>query len=199
VESVDAVLEYWFGTNPDDVAVIAERTKLWWSKPNEVDADIRHRFEGLLLDAAHGALDLWQMTCRGQLALIILTDQFPRNIYRGTAQTFAYDARALAWCLGGLELGFDRQLRPIERAFFYLPLEHSESLPLQDRSVALFTELARSVPESWKEPFTSYLDFAARHREIIARFGRFPHRNILLGRASTDAELAFLQQPGSSF
>lgn len=199
MESADTILDYWFGSEPDDAALAVERASLWWSKQNEVDAEIRRRFEGSLLAGARGALDSWQATPRGHLALIILTDQFPRNMYRGSAQTFAYDALALAWCLDGVNLGVDLQLRPIERVFFYLPLEHSESLPYQDRSVAFFTKLFHSVPESWQAPFASYLDFAARHRDVIARFGRFPHRNILLGRGSTEAELAFLQQPGSSF
>jgi uncharacterized protein (DUF924 family) len=105
----------------------------------------------------------------------------------------------LAWCIDGIAAGFDLELRPIERVFFYLPLEHAESLDRQNRSVELFGVLVKSVPPDWKAQFAEYLDFAVRHREIIKRFGRFPHRNKLLGRESTADELEFLREPGSSF
>jgi len=131
--------------------------------------------------------------------LILLTDQFPRNMYRDSPQAFAYDAKALAWCLEGLKQQFDRHLRPIERVFFYLPLEHAESLEHQERSVEKFRELLDEADERRKNVFAEYLDLAVRHRNIIARFGRFPHRNRILGRESTGEELAFLKEPGSSF
>ena len=133
------------------------------------------------------------------MALILCCDQFPRNIFRGTPGAFAYDARALQLSLSGIERGWDRQLRCVERAFFYLPLEHSEDRGHQERSVELFGELLREAPEAQKSGFESFLDYARRHREIIAQFGRFPHRNRILGRVSTPEERAFLKQPGSSF
>jgi uncharacterized protein (DUF924 family) len=133
------------------------------------------------------------------LALILLTDQFPRNIYRGQARSFGFDGLALRWALDGLDLGIDRQLRPIQRVFFYLPLEHSESIAHQDRSLDLYQQLLNDVPEEQKETFTGFRNFAIRHRDIIARFGRFPHRNAILDRVSTDEETAFLKTAGSSF
>ena len=131
--------------------------------------------------------------------MIILADQFSRNMYRDTPRAFENDALALSWCKGGLESGVDRELRPIERVFLYMPLEHSESVEDQHRSVTMFTELAQSVPAQQRKLFDGYIDYAVRHRDIVQRFGRFPHRNAILGRESTEEEVAFLQQPGSSF
>jgi uncharacterized protein (DUF924 family) len=164
-----------------------------------VDQQIRQRFEGWIVKAANGNLDSWRLTPRGQLALIVLTDQFPRNIYRNSAQAFAYDSLARAWCKNGLADGSHETLRAIERVFFYLPLEHSESLADQDRAIDLYRALLDCVPPQHKPKFEGFLDFAIRHREIIRRFGRFPHRNRMLGRESTAAELIFLSQPSSSF
>ena len=131
--------------------------------------------------------------------MIILADQFSRNMYRDTPRAFFSDPKARTWCKAGLENGADRTLRPIERIFFYLPMEHSESLDDQVRSVALCKELAESVPDAHRELFDGYLNYAVRHCEIVERFGRFPHRNAILGRESTDEEIAFLAKPGSSF
>lgn len=197
--TIDAIVEFWFGADPDDGAVAKEKSSLWWSKNPQVDEEIRQRFEGLVAKAAAGELSDWQMTPRGKLALILLTDQFPRNIYRDTPRAFACDPKALAECLDGVTRGLDLSLRPIERVFFYLPLEHSESLEHQEQSVKQFRELIDAVGADLKGVFAQYLDFAVRHREIIARFGRFPHRNKILGRESTAEEAAFLAEPGSSF
>jgi uncharacterized protein (DUF924 family) len=139
------------------------------------------------------------------VALVVVLDQLSRNLHRGSAEAFAADARARALVYQGLAHGDDQVLRPIERLFFYMPLEHSEALEDQERCVALFRELALAVaaaPDADAKQvaqFESFIDFAVRHRDIIARFGRFPHRNAVLGRASTDEELEFLQQPNSSF
>jgi uncharacterized protein (DUF924 family) len=129
----------------------------------------------------------------------LLTDQFPRNIYRESARAFAFDAKALAWCLGGIISGLHLGLRPIERVFFYFPLEHAESLEYQEQSVGLFRDLLATVPLDQKSVFENFLDFAVCHRDIIARFGRFPHRNKIIGRPSTPEEAAFLEEQGSSF
>jgi len=196
---IETILDFWFGTAGDDAVVAKDQAALWWSKNETHDDEIRRRFEDDVRAAAHGELDPWAATARGRLALIILLDQFPRNIYRETAQAFAYDERALVLTLEGLERGTDRELRPIERVFFYLPLEHSESLAHQERSVECFGALLASVPAERENTFKEYMDFAIRHRDIIARFGRFPHRNEILERASTAEELAFLAEPGSSF
>jgi uncharacterized protein (DUF924 family) len=149
--------------------------------------------------AAAGKLDDWAQHARGRLALILLFDQFPRNMYRDTPRAFACDPLARRLALDGIAAGADRSLRAIERVFFYLPLEHSESVELQERSVTLFTALAAGVPGADRKTFAGYLDFAVRHRDVIHRFGRFPHRNHILDRDSTPEETAFLKQPGSSF
>ena len=199
METTESILEFWFGANPDNGIVAQERAKLWWAKNPAVDDETHLRFETYVIKAANGELSDWQSTPRARLALILLTDQFPRNIYRGTANAFAFDAKSLAWSLDGIVKGFDLRLRPIEKTFFYLPLEHSESLTHQERSVELFATLARSVAESHRAPFDEYLIFAQRHRDVIKRFRRFPHRNEILGRESTTEESAFLKEPGSSF
>jgi uncharacterized protein (DUF924 family) len=196
---IEEILDFWFGSNPDDAVVAKEKSALWWSKSPRNDDEIRQRFANFVTKAAAGELSDWQSIPSGRLALILLTDQFPRNIYRDSPRAFAYDAQALAWCLDGLDQGFDLKLRPIERVFFYLPLEHAESLEHQDKSVTHFRELVSIADERCKSSFKEYLEFAIRHRDIIERFGRFPHRNQVLGRQSTPEELAFLSQPGSSF
>jgi len=197
--TIEAIFEFWFGSDPDDRVVAKEKSALWWSKNTQIDNEIRQRFESSVIRATAGELSDWQSNPRGRLALILLTDQFPRNIYRDSAGAFAHDSKALAWCLDGIEQGLDLKLRPIERVFFYLPLEHAESLEHQERAVKYFGQLVANVGPEHKQTFQEYLDFAVRHRDIIARFGRFPHRNKILGRASTPQELAFLNEPGSSF
>jgi len=199
LETVDSILAYWFGADPDRAALAKERADLWWSKDSEVDNEIRERFESSVQWAGEGKLNAWLAQPRGRLALIILTDQFPRNIYRDSPRAFAFDAKALDWSLAGIELGRDRALRPIERVFFYLPLEHSERLAHQERSVRMFSEIVPTAASDQREIFEYYLNFAILHRDIVARFGRFPHRNRILGRSSTPEELDFLSQPGSSF
>lgn len=195
----ETILEFWFGSDTDDAAVAQERANLWWSKNKATDDEIRRRFEICVIMAVSDQLNDWLATARGRLALIILTDQFPRNIYRDTAQAFSCDEKALMWCIEGLEQKVDRELRPIERLFFYLPLEHAESIKHQDLSVKCFSDLVSTVPAHQQGIFEEYLNYAVRHRQIIERFGRFPHRNKLLGRESTVAELTFLAEPGSSF
>lgn len=199
LETVDAIHAFWFGTDADDVQIADQKKKLWWSKDAAVDGLITQHFEKATLAAAEGLLDSWKMTPRGLLALILLTDQFPRNMYRGTPASFAYDHVALQLTMQALEQSVDQLLRPIERVFIYLPLEHSESICDQERAVQLFEQLVNDVAASQKSTFTGFHQFAIRHRDIIARFGRFPHRNDVLGRTSTDEEIAFLKTAGSSF
>ena len=200
METLKTIREYWFGTALEDAAVTArERARLWWSKSPEVDDEIRRRFESCVIKAGSGELDNWASNPQDRLALILLTDQFPRSIYRDSARAFAFDTKALSLARNGIDAGFDVSLRPLERVFFYLPLEHSESLVDQQRSVSLFQKLFNEAGPDEKPTFAEYLDFAVRHRDIISRFGRFPHRNEALGRISTPEELSFLQQPGSGF
>ncbi|HTH45651.1 MAG TPA: DUF924 family protein [Oxalicibacterium sp.] len=195
----ESILAFWFGTETDDRIVAQQKGRMWWAKNEATDQEIARRFADDVAAAADGKRKAWAATPSGLLALILLTDQFPRNIYRGQAQSFAYDALALSWSLDGLARGMERKLRPIQRVFLYLPLEHAESIMYQARSVQLFEQLWLDAPEPLKESFAGFLNFAVRHRDIIARFGRFPHRNAILGRASTPEEITFLQTPGSSF
>lgn len=190
------VLDYWF---PADQS---RANKLWWGKDEQLDAEIRERFAATLRAARAGELDPWAEHARGRLALIIVLDQLSRNIHRNHPEAFAADERARALTHEGLARAHDRELRPIERLFFYLPLEHSESLADQERCVALMRELAEQATAddpTRREQFAGFVDYAVRHRDIVARFGRFPHRNAVLGRPSTPEELEFLTQPGSSF
>lgn len=191
--------DFWFGDGADAVSVAQSHNALWWGKSAQSDAEIRQRFGSALDRAAAGELDEWLATPRGRLALIILVDQFSRNIHRDSAAAFGNDALALRWTREGLESGVDAQLRPLERVFFYLPLEHSEQLDDQRQSLRLFRRLLDEAAPAERELFAGFYDFAARHHAIIERFGRFPHRNAILGRDSTAEEIAFLQTPGSSF
>jgi uncharacterized protein (DUF924 family) len=193
VSTPDAVLEFWF---PHDSA---RANSLWWGKDARLDAEIRERFAATLAAAKAGQLDDWAATARGRVALIIVLDQLSRNIFRGDPQTYDADEQARALTLDGLALGHDRELPGIQRLFFYMPLEHSEQLEHQERCVELIRRLAEDVEPGQRERFVGFIDFAIRHRDIVARFGRFPHRNALLGRESTAEELEFLQQPGSGF
>ena len=198
METADSLHDFWFGGAADEAAP-QRQAKLWWGKSADADAAIASRFGAMVEAARTGALDHWRTSPRGTLALILLTDQLPRNIFRGTPAAFASDTMAHALCTTGISGGFDLQLTPVERVFFYLPLEHAESMSAQDRSVAQYTALLEQVPASAKDTFRNYLDYAQRHRSVIDRFGRFPHRNVILGRVSSPEEDAFLKQPGSSF
>ncbi len=199
MEDQKTIIEFWFGRNKDDSAVAKERSPLWWSKNPDTDAEIRRRFEPLVNAAESGDLDDWRLSGDGRLALILLTDQFPRNIFRDSPAAFRFDALARTLCVEGLAARADEEVRPIERVFFYLPLEHSEDLHDQNRCVELFRELAHEVSPKLKATFENFVDFALRHQVIIERFGRFPHRNVILGRQSTPAEIEFLEKPNSSF
>ena len=197
--SGEVVLDFWFGP-PGAALEAAERNAgRWWGKDPSFDAEIGRRFAGLIEAVSAREAPAWKRTPRGRLAALVVLDQLPRNAYRATAAAFAHDAAAQALCLEGLAQGADRALAPIERVFFYLPLEHAESSPQQARSVAAFERLLADAPEGERPLFAGFLDYAERHRSVVDRFGRFPHRNALLGRESTAAEVAFLAEPGSSF
>jgi uncharacterized protein (DUF924 family) len=185
------ILDFWFGA-PDSATRGRPRNQ-WFRKDPSFDADIRDRFLDCHEAAASGRLAAWQATPYAALALVIVLDQFSRNMFRGEARAFQSDALALLSARKLVERGFDRVFLPVERWFAYLPFEHAEDLAVQRRSLALFDSLA-SDPDS-----ALSIDYARRHYDIIARFGRFPHRNDLLGRQSTAAELELLKQPGSGF
>lgn len=205
-ESSASILQFWFGTEAElkaDAATVAARqAALWWSKDAATDQLIKTRFEAELLAVSNNQRDDWAETPSGMLALILLLDQFSRNMYRDSATAFAFDELARQCCHLGLAQGYDQQLPPLQRVFFYLPLEHSEDLDDQEYAVQLFRALAKQTAKddpASKAAFDGYLDYANRHHAIIARFGRFPHRNAILGRAATAEETAFLKEPGSSF
>lgn len=194
------LLDLWFGDEADDVMRATRQAPLWWGKSSETDALLASRFGELAEASAKGSLAHWADLPSGRLALILLLDQLPRNIHRGTPAAFAQDPLARDLCLKGLSIGADKSLSSLERVFFYLPLEHAESREQQARSVALFEALAaEQAGTPAQATFAGFADFARRHQVIIERFGRFPHRNDILGRTSTPEEAAFLQQPGSDF
>jgi uncharacterized protein (DUF924 family) len=194
MDPVEEILQFWFDVPDRPGSDYGQQRSVWFKKDPAFDATIRQQFLSLYEQAAAGHLNHWQPQPRPCLALLLLLDQFPRNLFRGDPRSFATDAQALAIAHQAIAQGFDQTLAPVERVFVYLPLEHSENLADQDQCVALFEQLHRHHPD-----FASTLDFAHRHREVIQRFGRFPHRNAILGRPSTPAEAEFLQQPGSGF
>jgi len=196
---IEDVLEFWFGGLQEGETVPPARMALWFGGAESTDSLIRDRFETDVEMACAGRYDGWCAIPRGTLALLILLDQFPRNIHRGSSRAYAYDDRARNLCLAGLAKGQDRQLITVERAFFYLPLEHAEDIVLQHRSVAAFADLLRRAPPPLSDTCRGFLDYAERHRQIIERFGRFPHRNQALSRSATEEEETFLREPGSSF
>ena len=202
----EAVLEYWFADVGDDPSALPGRMRLWFGSDRDTEADVAardaalaERFEPYMAARRHGQLDDWAAAATGRLALILLTDQFPRSVYRGRAEAFSLDAEARILCVEGLELGQDRELGFFERAFFYLPLEHSESLEDQERCVDLFAALERDVPAELRATFAGFTQFASLHRDIVARFGRFPHRNGALGRPNTPEEAAYLAGDAPGF
>jgi len=194
------VLDFWFGTCDADGALDRAKQKMWFSNEHQYDAVIRKQFVKLHRRAARGELEAqWAATPRGMIALIVVLDQFSRHIHRGTPAAFAQDPAAQRLAVDGVEQGVDRALIPTQRAFFYLPFEHAEDLKLQRLGTRLFERLASEVAPAWRKEYTGFADYSGHHRDIIERFGRFPHRNSILGRQSTAEELEFLKQPGSSF
>jgi uncharacterized protein (DUF924 family) len=197
--SPEYVLDFWFG----ELDAYGRADKLhqdrWWAKAPEFDAQIRMRFGALHAAAMRGELAQWLSSPRARLAYIVVLDQFSRNLYRESTAMFAADPLALSAALDGIERSMDKQLRLDERAMFYVPLMHSEELALQDRCVALLRALANEVTGSARASMLSRIGFAERHRDIVRKFGRFPHRNELLSRESTPDELDFLELPEASF
>jgi uncharacterized protein (DUF924 family) len=195
---IEQVLEFWFGNCGADGSLDPVKRTMWFVDGSKHDAEIRRRFRKLHRSAAEGELS-WGGTSRGRAALIVVLDQFSRHIHRGKAAAFAQDPAAQRLAASGVEQGMDRELVPALRAFFYLPFEHAEDLKLQKLGVRLFEKLSTEVAPGWRKDYISFADYSGHHRDIIERFGRFPHRNLILGRTSTPEEIEFLQQPGSSF
>ena len=192
------VLDFWFGdaSDPDNVKA---RGKLWFSATKAQDQIVRERFGALHDRAQRGALDHWVDDPRSDLALIVLLDQFTRNLYRGTASAFANDARALALSRDGIVGEVDAGLSVVERAFWYMPFQHAEDLAVQRESVRLYKALLDDSPAPFIPFARNTCEFAVLHCEIVERFGRFPHRNELLGRSSTEQEKDYLDGGGHRF
>jgi uncharacterized protein (DUF924 family) len=187
------VLDFWFLPSSDEGH--GKPRKEWFRKDARFDAAIAERFGGAIAQAIAGGLREWDREgAHGTLARILVLDQFTRNAFRGTPESFSGDALALAAAIELEASGADRGLAPLQRWFAYMPFEHAEDARMQEKAVKLFAELAAHGPD-----FAGALDYAHRHRGVIARFGRFPHRNAILGRASTPEELVFLSQPRSGF
>jgi uncharacterized protein (DUF924 family) len=184
------VLDFWFDPSTE---------ALWYARDSMFDARIREHFGDALDAATRGHLDDWAASPQGWLALLIVLDQFSRNIYRDDARAWVMDHKAQGLALAGISRGDDRRLPPLQRLFAYMPLEHAEDLSLQCRCVDLFEQLVSQVSAPKRGRFEDFLAYARRHHELIERFGRFPHRNALLGRASTSAEQDYLARPGSGF
>lgn len=180
---IDEIIDFWFGMPPEK----------WFEKDPDFDAEIRQKFGSLQAEAAVGAHDDWRGTPRGDLALLVLLDQFPRNMFRGDAKAFATDAKALAIA----ETMSVDGLTPLQKMVALIPYQHAEDLAMQNKGIAGYEVIAAAHPEM--KMLAGALDFAKKHRDIIARFGRFPHRNAIVGRDSTPEEIEFLKQPGSSF
>ena len=183
-----SVLDFWFGVPAGPYR------HQWFRKNPQFDAQIKAQFEDCYWAMVASLPEPWLTTPKDSLARIVVLDQFARNMFRNTSQSFAADAQALVTAELAIERGYDTQLLPVERLFLYTPFEHSEDLVHQNLSVKYFEALVLDAPD-----LTNSLEYAYRHQAIIAQFGRFPHRNSILGRQSTEAELAFLQQPGSGF
>ncbi len=189
---IEAILAFWFREEQLTAPQIDNRMDTWFSEDPVFDHEIQREYADDVAAASEGRLDHWAHSPRGRLALIVLLDQFRRNIYRGTAKAFSHDKMALKLCVEGAMAKKDEGLSPIEKVFFYMPLQHSESKKVQAKSVALYQRLAEAVTPTYRETFETIAQFAELHADVIDTFGRFPHRNVLLGRENTPEETEYL-------
>ena len=196
---VSNVLELWFPEREFGAPQIDARLDLWFSASPELDARLRLEFIDDITAASERKLQHWGSEPESRVALILLIDQFRRNIYRGTPKAFSHDRIALKLAVEGIIARMDRKLNPIHRVFFYMPLQHAESLRVQKKSVQVFSSLAGSVSETLRQTFETFAQFAELHHDIIARFGRFPHRNAILGRPNTQEEETYLSDDAPGF
>ncbi|MEX0871817.1 MAG: DUF924 family protein [Aquisalimonadaceae bacterium] len=199
VAGIEQTLIYWFGQLTEDGLPADDRMSLWFGKDDAQDAEIRRRFSAQLADASANALDHWCNAPSGLIALVVTLDQFSRNIFRDTPAAFAADPKALSLANNAVEHGLDRSMPWIHRVFLYMPLEHAEDPLIQELSVRCFESLAVDAVPAARLLADNFLDYARKHRDIVVRFGRFPHRNNILGRPSSARERAFLREPDSSF
>jgi len=189
---IDDVLGFWFGEPATTTEEYGRKIRRWYMGGAALDAEIRDRFGALVERAFAGELDDWTQTARGRLALILLLDQFPRSIYRNDPKSYAGDARAQAIAVQAFDRGIDRELSVEERQFLIMPLTHAENLALQERSAAAMAALVAEAADFQKQPLSLGVEQTRKYRDLIARFGRFPHRNAVLGRQTTPEEQAFL-------
>ncbi|MCB1110641.1 MAG: DUF924 domain-containing protein [Chlamydiia bacterium] len=193
------ILFFWFGKLSEETQWDADKSKLWFSSSEELDREIQETFGEDIERAASGDYQGWENTPRGRLALILLLDQFPRNVFRGTPQAYQFDARAQKLSLEGIAHGQDQELYPIERQFFYLPLMHAESLEHQLLSLFVFQKLTQEVDPSIREHFSLTEGYAKHHFETVRTYGRFPHRNAILERVNTQEEAAYLAASSETY
>jgi len=196
---IETVLSFWFKEQELTAPQIDQRMEMWFSEDPVFDKEIVNEFMDDIDAASAGKLNHWAAEPKGRLALIILIDQFRRNIYRNTAKAFSKDKLALKLCVEGAMEEKDRSLTPIQRVFFYMPLQHAESRKVQAKSVALYNRLAELVSPTYRETFLTVVQFAELHKDIIDQFGRFPHRNKLLGRENTAEESEYLAGDSPDF
>jgi uncharacterized protein (DUF924 family) len=191
--------DYWFGPADDWQQVLKDNSQRWFEGGKALDPEIRNQFGTPLESAQRGELDEWQDSIIGIMALVLLLDQFPRHLHRGTAQAFAYDSLSLKACLRGIDRGIDSAMSPVQHVFFYLPLQHAEDLQVQTRSIEIMALRAGQCSEDFKAFMENSLDYARQHHDIIQRFGRFPHRNQILDRANTEEEQRYLDAGADRF
>ena len=191
-EQMTEVHGFWFGDSINDASAIPRRMRFWFGSDDQVDAQVGQLFGALVGRARAGELEGWRKQPRSRLALVLLLDQFPRNLFRGQPAAFASDAQALAICEQSIEDGHLLTLTPIEQTFMLMPMQHAESRATQQRSVAEFEQLLARVDTTEREFFEGFVKYARMHKQIIDRFGRFPHRNAILGRSDTNEETTYL-------
>mgnify|MGYP000152492289 FL=1 len=188
------VLSFWFRGIQDLNSIEESRVYVWFKSDSEFDQEIKAKFADKIEKAANGEFNHWKETPKGTLALVVLLDQFPRNVYRGEPESFKYDTAALEVCLEAIQKQIDQRLFPIERMFLYLPLEHSESLEMQNLMIEKCLEVKEATPTTITNVAQMWLDYAYRHKAVIERFGRFPARNSVLSRETSQEEGLFLSE-----
>lgn len=193
------VLRFWFGELDAQGMASEAISRRWWTRDDAFDLRVRGEFGETFQAAMDGRHEAWRDEPRSLLAYVIVLDQFSRNMFRNDPRAFSADPRALEAARVGVDAGLDRMLVGVARMFLYMPFEHSEDLRMQDRSVALFTAFRDESTGPLREQLDYFRTFAIRHRDVVARWGRFPHRNAVLGRTTSEEEREFLSQPGSSF
>jgi len=196
---IEAILAFWFKEHELTAPQIDGRMDVWFGEDPLFDEEVARQFSDDVEGASEGRLDHWAQEPNGRLALILLLDQFRRNIYRNKAEAFALDKAALKLCVEGAMEKKDKGLTPIQRAFFYMPLQHAESRKVQKKSCQIFNKLSATVSATYKETFETIAQFAELHADIVEQFGRFPHRNTILNRANSPEENEYLAGDTPSF